>query len=440
MAPMPSVYHSENKRFSAIVIPAFKENPCTLSVYHETNPALSAPIKAPFLHLVSNAADPVDEWKNDSTRKFMWTQKLSNPAAPVNVFITDDGKQVVTLDNWHEVGYGDDVVAFYDANGQIKKYSLESFIPLPEEKKQTPVTDDNIVKTSIHFMPDGYGRLFAHSVSSRWWRENGIELVITQKGGNLFGIWLPWKNGWIFWDMHNGHIIKDSSDFLTAVNHLTRAKILKNLDTEEDKQAACRFLSYLKNPNDRILIEEMLDNESFSTGYQTRDTHLTCAFSESHLRSAADKALAVWDGKLDDFPGVRDEHSYHYLGTLEGHLNLTEIPKIDESLYVYLIPEQIDSNQWSQESFLQSLSITFDKYLVANSKKIPFRIEGITPGRYCIKTVFRKNAGDQKKQFNTETKYYTGQKGDYRNTTKVNIEILPGKSTQNIQIECDQRI
>ena len=51
---------------------------------------------------------------------------LANEVAPVEAIVSDDGAYFVTFDNWHSVGYGDDVVAIYRANGSlIRKLALE---------------------------------------------------------------------------------------------------------------------------------------------------------------------------------------------------------------------------------------------------------------------------------------------------------------------------
>lgn len=59
-----------------------------------------------------------------------WTALLSNRVAPVSALISDSGRYVVTFDNWHEVGYGDDVVAVFDgSNGKLLwKYRLEDLL------------------------------------------------------------------------------------------------------------------------------------------------------------------------------------------------------------------------------------------------------------------------------------------------------------------------
>jgi hypothetical protein len=56
---------------------------------------------------------------------------LVNDVAPVDALVANDGKYLVTFDNWHRLGYGDDVVAIYDAHGRlIRKYALIDILPL----------------------------------------------------------------------------------------------------------------------------------------------------------------------------------------------------------------------------------------------------------------------------------------------------------------------
>jgi hypothetical protein len=52
------------------------------------------------------------------------TQQLVNPVAPIHVAVANDGT-MITLDNWHNVGFGD-VVAIYAPDGKLlKRYRLE---------------------------------------------------------------------------------------------------------------------------------------------------------------------------------------------------------------------------------------------------------------------------------------------------------------------------
>jgi hypothetical protein len=76
----------------------------------------------------------------------IWNKRLVNEIAPVNAIVSNDGKTVVTFDNWHTVGYGPGDMVIYDSIGElVKSYELEDISPFP--------TND-----------------YATTISSRWWR------------------------------------------------------------------------------------------------------------------------------------------------------------------------------------------------------------------------------------------------------------------------------
>lgn len=54
---------------------------------------------------------------------------LVNEVSPVSVVVSNNGDYFVTFDNWHSVGYGDDVVVIYRADGAlVKKFGLEELL------------------------------------------------------------------------------------------------------------------------------------------------------------------------------------------------------------------------------------------------------------------------------------------------------------------------
>ena len=85
--------------------------------------------------------------EKDRSYRLAATATLLNPVAPIEYFVTDRGL-LITLDNWHNMGYGK-VAAFYSAEGKpIRAYGLS----------------DLFTQSEI----DG----FQHSVSSIWWRKS----------------------------------------------------------------------------------------------------------------------------------------------------------------------------------------------------------------------------------------------------------------------------
>ncbi len=153
----PKTYCSDNKRFCVLVRP--RELRSNLAYFEDKvqgkEPAGQRPGTKP------KATATLFEQTSSNGNVERWTTDLTNDVAPVDVVVSNDGRFAVALDNWHAMGYGDDVVAIYDWRGKlVRKYSLEQLL------------NQNV------------GRV-TQSVSSRWWREQArIEnsiLIITVK-------------------------------------------------------------------------------------------------------------------------------------------------------------------------------------------------------------------------------------------------------------------
>lgn len=104
--------------------------------------------------------------------RLLWQRPLVNDVAPTSVLLTDDASFLVTFDNWHSAGYGDDVIAIYDRDGKlVRKLSLEQVLP----------------PAYVHHIP--------RSVSSRWWggkhalvnNDRMVELQIAPPGNSISG-------------------------------------------------------------------------------------------------------------------------------------------------------------------------------------------------------------------------------------------------------------
>ena len=64
--------------------------------------------------------------------------RLVNEVAPVSALVSDDGRRLVTFDNWHGMGYGDDVVVIYRSDGTlVRKFSLEELLTA-EDVRELP--------------------------------------------------------------------------------------------------------------------------------------------------------------------------------------------------------------------------------------------------------------------------------------------------------------
>ncbi|MCC3155816.1 hypothetical protein LJ737_01110 [Hymenobacter sp. 15J16-1T3B] len=78
--------------------------------------------------------------------RLIWKESLINRIAPVEALVSNDGRYVVTFDNWSSMGYGVDVMVVYNNQGHLlKRYNLEQLSPFPINQ-------------------------YMRSISSMWWR------------------------------------------------------------------------------------------------------------------------------------------------------------------------------------------------------------------------------------------------------------------------------
>jgi hypothetical protein len=74
--------------------------------------------------------------EGDRSYRLVASARLLNPVAPVEFFVSDGGR-LVTIDNWHNRGYGK-VLGVYDALGKpVKAYALTDLFA-PDEIDSSP--------------------------------------------------------------------------------------------------------------------------------------------------------------------------------------------------------------------------------------------------------------------------------------------------------------
>lgn len=90
-----------------------------------------------------------------------------NEVSPVSALVASNGGYLVTFDNWHSAGYGDDVVVIYHSNGTlVKKFGLDDL--LTEGDIETlPRSVSSIWWGGEHYIDDANGLLVLKIVSNR---------------------------------------------------------------------------------------------------------------------------------------------------------------------------------------------------------------------------------------------------------------------------------
>jgi TonB family protein len=105
-----------------------------------------------------------------------WKIKLINEVSPVDVLVSNEGDYVVTFDNWHSVGYGNDVIVIYDAaDGKlVKNLGLSDFLT-DDDIKNLPATSSSIWWRGKHFIENAGKRLVLQVSKGRQDSEKNIE-------------------------------------------------------------------------------------------------------------------------------------------------------------------------------------------------------------------------------------------------------------------------
>jgi hypothetical protein len=390
--PPEGDYFSENKFFVAHVIPATKETKPRLEVFE---------IK-------------------DSEKIPLWHCILGNEGTPMDVFISDDGKYVATVNECSRRvhgGLGDYVVAFYNKKGLVKNYSLEQILHYPDEidKKE-------------------FRKLTRRSVSGRSWAYRPM-FFDENNGKKHFCVWLLYGKRWLAWQATDGKEIKITEKMIQRWNEKARLWAREVGINTRYYHSAADFLGTLKNPEDRKVIESLLADTSFYTrSIKKWKGEFIRYNASSPKRALAESILAQWDGKPED--------NYYYLGTVEATLKLHVPPKAgDRWLCIYLVPGEVIQDNWYADVPVHRVTDYFWKYSFHNHKwptsNISFRIQGVTPGKYRAKAVW-----DKAQPYNFGDNYIKGppQKGDYQSLDSTVITIEAGKTVKGITIDCTHEV
>ena len=57
------------------------------------------------------------EKKAENSYTQIWKSELDNDVSPVTALVSNSGNYVVTFDNWHQKGHGDNIVVIYSKEG-----------------------------------------------------------------------------------------------------------------------------------------------------------------------------------------------------------------------------------------------------------------------------------------------------------------------------------
>lgn len=349
-----------------------------------------------------------------------WQSNLTNTRGPVKAFVSNDGEYVITLDNWSRVGYGEDVIAFYNSDGQIKRYSLE----------------EATLDFFIGIEKPRFISYFSRTASSRWWRDNSITLINKTGKSACFGIWLDWARRWFVWRIHDGMPIKLEPCEKMEWDAMGREWAKRHIKEDKSMTSCFLFLGYLKDPRDRVFIEQQLASKDFK---KSRGGSLS-----SPIRRAADLSLAFWDGLFDNINNSKKilNNEYFFLGNVNFSVQLPHGAKTgDGQVVVVIYSEDKSPEKWetSKTDYKLIKSFMYQGGEGRVHKEIIFQLYGITPGRYWVKVLWDKmppfkynlwKKDDTKAWQAIDLPDISLESGDYESKAVEYFEIKAGLTTE----------
>lgn len=154
----------------------------------------------------------------------IWTADLDNNVSPVDALVADSGRVVVGFDNWHEVGYGPNVMSVYGEDGKLRfRHSLEELMAAEQLKKLSPSTSSRPWRRG------------------RWLDEEADQVVLATEPGPLIVV-----------NLHTGVVQPGGTpEIRTALKKLSGPQVALPLELAEEQklQAVEDYRRFTKTPN-----------------------------------------------------------------------------------------------------------------------------------------------------------------------------------------------
>jgi hypothetical protein len=170
------------------------------------------------------ARDEAGRWRT------IWAKPLINDVAPVTALVADSGRFVVTFDNWHSTGLGENVIVIYDSTGTVvRSLALTDLFPA--------------------YFVDALPR----SVSSIWW--SGVHRLDEANDRLILSVVMPGSDMW-----------EERRDYFEVSVDLTTgtADPLPEADWRRARDLACRDL--IETRESRLQLEEYLRSPLLAPG------------------------------------------------------------------------------------------------------------------------------------------------------------------------------
>ena len=224
-------------------------------------------------------------------------------------------------------------------------------------------------------------------------------------------------------------------------------------------EPAYRFLAKQKKPEDRNLIEQLLESEPqpFASGGAWGAQMFISVGLHSQERALGDKLLADWDGvgELEDdgeligqFPNSGER--LHRFASVSGRVQLPfGTPENSQGIWIYLIPASLKKDGWKDDESV--LKVWYDPGFTRMQRprqeqepmdKLNFSFSSILPGEYRLKAVWDRRAPhtDPHNDPRGQKAMCIPSPGDYESAETEKLRLMAGKRITDIQLNCTNRV
>jgi hypothetical protein len=228
--------------------------------------------------------------------------------------------------------------------------------------------------------------------------------------------------------------------------------------SDREAEAAYRYLAFARNPQDRALIEGLLDSEletvNWFAGYDPmgRPAGAPSVLLHSEERALADQLLNQWDGTKADSEedmewtgGFNSARKFRHFAGVSGVLHLPfAMPPNAGGVFICLVPAKLSPGEWqSDERVLRLIYQTQNRPGFPGQPRsappsfINFTFDTIEPGEYRLKAFWDRRPPQISPAPNVPL---TPSPGDYESADSPVLKLLAAQPMTRVDLFCTNRV
>jgi len=369
----------------------------------------------------------LEVFRGDESDEPIWTTTPKQTiSAESSIFVSDDGRFVVTFDPKKSASTLDSVLTFYRQQGEIRQFSPHQLLEM------------NYKECARKFL--SAGRL------TTFWCWPMVSFLASIDGRDCFCLWLGRDDRWLAWTLDDAQRFELNEDMIAECNRQGRSLSLEALASNDEETVFRYFIASRRIPEDRKLFDDLLNKRVLSTDrwdvYESTNS-LPCRVVGSQQRWLADTLLAIWDKKIaiaevsDQRENLPFAEIRYRLGLISGRIQLPVTPTSkDGPLWIFLVPATIAETDWTTANFERLFRLKYEGRINDYGRVEEFLALDLLPGDYWIKAIWDKAAPFAE----AEAKTPVPDMGDFESVGRQMITIRAGNRTGAVVVDCKTEV